>query len=317
MQAAVLERFGGPEELVVTDLPDPEVGPDDVLVDVAHASITFVETQTRSGRGPFSPTLPIVPGNGVGGVVVAVGSVVDAGLVGRRVVTTTGGSGGYASLAVVPAAGLIDVPDALALDVATALLADGRTATWLLDAAPVSPGSVVLVEAAAGGVGSLLVQLAAGAGATVVAAAGGDDKLRLARELGAHHTVDYRAAGWDDEVRAAVGNVDIVFDGVGGDVAATAFGLVGRGGLFLPYGMAGGSFAEIDAGRAADRDVTVVSPTRPTPEETSQLTRRALGAAAEGRVRTVIGQRYPLADVALAHAAIESRATIGKTLLDV
>jgi NADPH2:quinone reductase len=125
---------------------------------VAFANITFVETQMRAGRpGPFKPELPVIPDNGVGGVV---GNGVDRDLVGSMVVTSTGGSGGYAERVAVDASGLIEVPEGLALDTAVALLADGRTATALVRAAAISSGERVLVEAAAGGVGSLLVQLA-------------------------------------------------------------------------------------------------------------------------------------------------------------
>lgn len=177
MIAVWMDEVGGPEVLVARETPDPVPGPGEVLVDVAVASITFVETQVRGGRGPFRASPPVVPGNGVGGVVRSVGAAGDPGLVGRRVVTTTGGSGGYASLVAVPADGLVAVPDGLGLDVATALLADGRTATLVARTVAARPGERVLVLAAAGGVGSLLVQMVGAAGATVVGSAGGPDKL--------------------------------------------------------------------------------------------------------------------------------------------
>ena len=140
MRAVVLNQFGPPSELVSAELPDPLPGPGQVVVAVEAASITFVETQIRAGHPPhpsMSPALPVVLGNGVGGVVAAVGADVDASLIGRRVVATTGGSGGYAEQAVVQAADLIDVPAGLAVRDATALLADGRTALALTDAAPI------------------------------------------------------------------------------------------------------------------------------------------------------------------------------------
>jgi NADPH:quinone reductase len=303
MRAVWLREFGGPEVLVAGEAPDPAPGPGQVLVDVAFANITFVETQMRAGLpGPLKPELPMIPGNGVGGVAA-----------GRRVVTSTGGSGGYAERVAVEAGGLVDVPDGLALDAAVALLADGRTATMLVRAAGVGAGDSVLVEAAAGGVGSLLVQLARAAGATVVAAAGGERKLALARELGAAAAVDYREAGWTD----GVGEVDIVFDGVGGAIARAAFGLLGRGGRMLSYGLASGEWADVAEAEAAARGVTLVRPARPTPEEQRELARSALAEAAAGRLRPVIGQRFPLERAADAHAAIEARATIGKTLLEV
>jgi D-arabinose 1-dehydrogenase-like Zn-dependent alcohol dehydrogenase len=130
-----------------------------------------------------------------------------------RVVTSTGGSGGYAQRCAVPAAGLIPVLGPLPTDEALALLADGRTALALTDAAGPRPGETVLVEAAAGGVGSLLVQLAKRAGARVVALAGGPRKLAVARELGADLAVDYREPGWAEVVRREAGPADVVYDG--------------------------------------------------------------------------------------------------------
>ena len=186
MRAIWLREFGGPEVLVPGPAPDPVPGPGQVLIDVAHANITFIETQLRAGRpGPFRLTPPLIPGNGVGGVITAVGSDVDPALTGRRVVSATGGSGGYAERAAVDASAPIAVPAGLALDAAVALLADGRTATMLIEAVGVRPGDRVLVEAAAGGVGSLFVQLAARAGARVIGAAGGRRKVDLLPGLGA------------------------------------------------------------------------------------------------------------------------------------
>ena len=134
MRAVWLKEFGPPEVLQVGDAPDPIAADGQVVVAVEFVNITFVETQFRSGApGPFSGTpLPVIPGNGVGGRVRAVGADVSPALVGMRVVTATGGAGGYAERVAVPAAALVPVPDAVAMDVAVALLADGRTALLLV-----------------------------------------------------------------------------------------------------------------------------------------------------------------------------------------
>jgi NADPH2:quinone reductase len=316
MRAVWLKEFGGPEVLVAGEAPEPVAGPGQVLVEVAYANITFVETQFRaSGFGPHTAELPVIPGNGVGGVVTAVGAGVSPALVGRRVVGSMGGSGGYAERAVVSADVLVEVPDGVDLDAAVALLADGRTAMSLVRAAGLASGDRVLVEAAAGGVGTLLVQLARTAGAVVVAAAGGARKVTLARDLGAEVGVDYRAPEWASEVRTAVGGVDVVFDGVGGPIARSAFELLDRGGRMVSYGLASGTWADVPAELAAEHGVTLVRP-RTTPEESRAFTAAALAEAAAGRLRPVIGQRFPLERAADAHAAIQSRATVGKTLLD-
>jgi NADPH:quinone reductase len=317
MRAVWLKEFGGPEMLVVGEAPEPVAGPGQALIEVAFSNITFVETQFRAGGfDPFSTELPTIPGNGVGGVVASVGAGADGDLIGKRVVSGTGGSGGYAERVAVDTGGLFEVPDGLDLDRAVALLADGRTATMLVRKAGLRGGERALVEAAAGGVGTLLVQLARErTGAEVVAAAGGPRKIELALDLGADVAVDYLEPGWAERVREAVGGVDVVFDGVGGAVAEAALGLLGRGGRMLSFGMASGRWADVSDG-AAGRGVDLIGPSRPTPEEARTFTEAALAEAAAGRLRPVIGQRFPLERAADAHTAIECRATIGKTLLD-
>jgi NADPH2:quinone reductase len=257
----------------------------------------------------------MIPGNGVGGVVASVGDGVAPDLAGARVITSTGGAGAYAERVAVDAKAVFRVPDELALDVAVALLADGRTATMMARAATIKPGEQVLVEAAAGGVGSLLVQLASAAGARVVAAVGGARKAAVAAELGADVVVDYTDEGWPKRVRDAVGAVDVVFDGVGGDIARAAFELLDRGGRMVSFGLASGRWAAIAEDEAAARGVSLVRPSA-TPEELRAYTESALVEATGGRLRPIIGQRFPLARAAAAHAAIQSRATIGKTLLE-
>ncbi len=306
MRAVVLRRYGGPEELVAEEVPDPVAGPGQVLVRVAVAGVTFVETQVRADRGPRRAELPVVLGNGVAGTVLAVGEGVDQALTGTLVVTTLGGQGGYAELAVARAADVIPVPEGLSPEHAVALLADGRTALGLVSAAAPAPREWVLVEAAGGGVGSLLVQLASAAGARVVAAAGSDAKRELAASLGAELTVDYTRPGWTAEVRAATGGLDLVFDGVGGDVGAAAQGLLKDGGRISVYGMAGGPMTTPDP-----RVKAVAWPDT----DLRELSRAALAEAAAGRLRPVIGAVVPLESAASAHAAIEARTVVGKTLL--
>jgi NADPH:quinone reductase len=167
MRVITVERFGGPEVLVAGRAPDPVAGTGQVVVEVAVAAIDFVQTQLRRGftPGPPLPEPPYVPGATVAGLVSSVGEGVDRALIGRRVVArTASGYGGNAELAVVAADSLIDVPDGVGLPEAAALLDDGRTALGLVEVAAVRAGEWVLVEAAAGGLGSLIVQLARAAG---------------------------------------------------------------------------------------------------------------------------------------------------------
>jgi NADPH2:quinone reductase len=320
MHAVVLRAFGDPAVLQLEVQADPVAGPGEVLVAVELASVTFVETQVRAGRPPnpaMLPTLPAVLGNGVGGTVVAVGDGVDRERLGARVVTTTGGSGGYAELVAVDADSLVEVPPALGMMDATALLADGRTAVGLVDAAAVQPGDTVLVEAAAGGVGSLLVQLARHAGARVVAVAGGARKVAQAAELGADLAVDSTDPSWSARVRDAVEAIDVVFDGVGGELGGAALALLADGGRFVPFGMASGAFTPVTDDEVARRRLTVVRMVPRDLDEMNALTWRALSAAVAGDLHPLIGQTFPLERAADAHVAIETRATIGKTLLQV
>jgi NADPH:quinone reductase len=318
VRAVVLSEFGPPGNLAAAEVPDPAPGPGQALIDVHIASITYVETQVRAGRAPnpaMLPRLPAVLGNGVGGIVASVAGDADPALLGRQVITTTGGAGGYAERAVAAASGLMEVPPGLSLADAAALLADGRTAVALVRSAGLEAGETVLVEAAAGGVGSLLVQLARQAGARVVAAAGGPRKRAIAAELGAEVAVDYAAAGWADRVREQAGPVDVVFDGVGGPVGDTALRLLADGGRFCAFGMASGSFTDLADGRTASRGITVLRGAPVSPAQMRELSLAAIAEAAAGRLRPLIGQTFPLERAADAHAAIADRATVGKTLL--
>ncbi|HTU15033.1 MAG TPA: zinc-binding dehydrogenase [Solirubrobacterales bacterium] len=317
-QTIVLNEFGPPSRLTPAEAPSPVPGPAEALVEVEVVNITFVDTQIRSGRAPnpaMLPELPAVIGNGVGGRIGAVGSPEDSEYVGRRVISSTGGSGGYSERVAVPVAGLHEVPDGLGLPEAVALLADGRTAVSLLDTTPVEAGQTVLVEAAAGGVGSLLVQMLINRGAIVVGAARGEHKLGIARVLGATFVVDYDQPGWEFRVRDMVGSVDVTFDGVGGEIGRAGFELVRPGGRFNSYGMASGEFAGIDPESAAERRVTLDGGGPADPERMARFTGIALAEAAAGDIRPVIGQTFPLAMAADAHASIEARESIGKTLL--
>ncbi|MFJ4682692.1 zinc-binding dehydrogenase [Streptomyces sp. NPDC088789] len=318
MLSVVMEEFGGPDVLRARQVEDPVPGPGQVLIEVAYASVTFVETQVRSGNGPFGrPALPRVPGNGVGGRVLAVGPGTDPAWRGTTVVATTGGEGGYAERAPARADDLVPVPPGLDLKDAVALLADGRTALLLHRQAEIKPGELVLVEAAAGGVGSLLVQLALGAGAQVIGAARGARKAELISALGAAH-VDYSEPDWIRRVRELTDGraLDVVFDGVGGTIGTEAAGALGLGGRISVYGMASGADAALDSEALAARSIRVQGLfSAAQPAEPRALTRDALRLAADGTLRPVVGQTFPLTEAAAAHTAIEGRDTLGKTLL--
>lgn len=318
MRAIVVDEAGPAGALRVADIADPMPGLGQVRVAVEVAAVTFVDTLIRAGSTVAPPArFPLIPGNGVAGAIDRVGPDVDSAWSGATVVTATGGRGGYATLALAAAADVHRVPGGLGLREAAALLADGRTALGLHEAAETRAGETVVITAAAGGVGGLLVQLANAAGARVIGLAGSDAKLAHARDLGAHEAVNYREAGWSERLRhLAPRGVDVVFDGVGAPHTNSLVGLVRSGGRYVQHGAAGGSWAGIGAA-AAERDIAVIplSAIGATPEALYDLTERALALGAAGALRPTIGQTFPLEQAAAAHEAIEARRTIGKTLL--
>jgi NADPH2:quinone reductase len=304
MRVIEVTRFGPPEVLEPAERPEPRPGPGELLVEVQLAEVLFLDTQLRAGWGRefFDVRPPYVPGVGVAGI---------AG--GRRVVASTSRAGehrggGYAELATAPADTAFEIPDGVSTQDALACLHDGMMAFSRLRLAAIEPGERVLVTAAAGGIGVWLVPLARAAGATVVAAARGPEKLALARARGAHAAVDYADPGWTERV----GEVDVVFDGAGGALGAAALELTAAGGRFCSYGAAAGDFPDL-AGAAGIATFGLGDGVGAA--EWRAATLSALEAVRTGAVEPVIGQSVPLEDAAAAHAAIERRAVLGKTLL--
>jgi NADPH:quinone reductase len=324
MRAIEVRRFGPPDVLQATDLNDPAPGPDQVVV-AAHASdVLFVDTMIRSGAGagyfPIRP--PYVPGNGVGGTVVAVGESVGPEWLGRRVAAHTGGpggTGGYAELAVADLEHAIVVPEKVDLLAATAVLHDGTTALRVLEIADPQPGEWVLVLGAAGGMGILLVQMLAAMGTKVVGAARGQAKLTAVARAGALAAIDYWLPDWDAAVLDATGGArpTVVLDGVGGAMGSAAFGLIADGGRFSAHGAPSGSPAIIDADAAERRRIRVstIRDLQYGPGDRARLMGDVLRQLAGRRISPLIGQIFPLGDAAKAHEAIEGRRTVAKTLL--
>jgi NADPH:quinone reductase len=315
-------RFGDPEVLKARRVPDPHPGQGQVVVRVAAADVLFVDAVIRSGLGqdyfPIRP--PYVPGNGVAGRVIATGAGVDPAWPAQAVVAHTGGtggSGGYAEQAAIAVGDLIPGPDGLGQAEAAALLHDGATAFGLIEQVGVNPSEWILITAAAGGMGVLLIQLLRTAGGRVVAAARGKRKLDVAREAGADAVVDYSVPGWTREVVELTGGrgADVVFDGAGGRLGGAAFEVTVPGGRFSAHGASDGGFAGIDDKEARTRGITVHGIGQYAPADFRRLAAAALAEAAAGRIRPVIGQTFPLERASDAHAAMEARATIAKTLL--
>ncbi|TFI18326.1 quinone oxidoreductase [Thiopseudomonas sp. 4R-3cl] len=276
--AVVVSATGGPEVLQWTETEVPSPAPGHVLVRTAAAGLNFIETYQRSGV--YAIDLPFTPGTEGSGEVVALGEGVDAALLGARVATATA-TGAYAEHFTAPADRLLAVPEGIDLAEAAALPLQGMTAHYLCRSTfPVEEGHTVVVTAGAGGVGLLLTQLATARGARVVTTASTEEKRELSRGAGAVAAVDYPdLAATVAELTDGEG-AHAVFDGVGKDTF----------------------------------DTSLVHYTR-TGEETRWRGGEVFGAWASGELDVRIGERFPLADAAAAHAALESRSTTGKVLL--
>lgn len=321
MRVIVVRQFGGPEVLVPSEAPNPVAGQGEVVIDVVASDVLWVETMIRRDGGGdyFDVTPPYVPGGAVCGRVRAVGDGVDPGWLGREVVARTGERGGYAELVAVPADRLSAVPDGLGLHEAAALLHDGPTALALFEGTEIDRGDAVLVVGASGGLGIVSVQLARHRAARVVAVARDERKLTRIRQLGADAVIDSESPDWVEQARMALGGegADVILDNVGGRVGEAAFAAIAPGGRFSGHGTPSGQFAAIDPSEAQRRGVTVrgIGDVQLSDSDLKRLTEDALAEAAAGRLTPVIGQTFPLARAADAHAAIEARTVFGKTLL--
>ncbi|MEV5882600.1 zinc-binding dehydrogenase [Streptomyces sp. NPDC052020] len=325
MHAIRLHAFGPAENLAYEEVEDPAPGPGQVRVAVRAAGVHLLDTALREGmRGPLPelPALPTVPGREVAGVVDALGEGAPGTWLGKRVVAHLGfAPGGYAELAVTDAGRLHEIPANLDFAQAVAMIGTGRTTMGIVQFAEVGPDSVALVPAAAGGIGTLLVQYAKNAGATVIGLAGGPEKTARVAAGGADLAVDYKDPAWPHKVRAHLGGrtVTIVFDGVGGDAAREAVALLGPGGKHLVFGwsaegLRGGEPYLVDGvSEQVLGPVMLHKAGGADPMRTLEL--RALTEAARGRLTPAV-HRFPLAEAAAAHRALENRGTTGKVVLE-
>ncbi|MGV9889636.1 zinc-binding dehydrogenase [Streptomyces sp. NPDC003395] len=325
MYAIRLHAFGPAENLTYEQVEDPVPGPGQVRVAVAAAGVHLLDTALREGvRGPLPelPALPTVPGREVAGTVDALGEGVEPSWLGKRVVAHLGfAPGGYAERAVTEASRLHEIPPGLDAAEAVAMIGTGRTALGILQFADLGPEAVAVIPAAAGGIGTLLVQYAKNAGATVVGLAGGPAKTARVAANGADLAVDYTDPAWPGKVRAFLGGrpATVVFDGVGGDAAREAVSLLGPGGRHLVFGWsaegvrAGEPYLVDGVSEQVLGPVMLARAGGPDPLRTLEL--RALAEAAAGRLTPAV-QRFPLAEAAAAHHALETRRTTGKVVLE-
>ncbi len=320
MDAIVVKAHGGPDQLVLTDVPVPEPERGQVRVRLAATGVNFVDVYHRTGYYPGS--LPRILGSEGAGTVDAIGPEVESVSVGDRVASVDL-TGSYATQAVVAADRVVPLPANVSEETAAAAILQGLTAHYLLhDSYPIRPGDVVLVHAAAGGMGLLLTQLATRLGATVIGTVSTEDKARLAREAGAAEIINY-GSGADvaGDIRTLTDGAGVaaVYDGVGQSTFDASLASLRRRGTLVLFGASSGPVPPFDPQRLQWSGSVFL--TRPTLGhhivEPSELARRSrdLFNWIEDGLTIRIHDRYPLADARRAHEDLESRRTTGKLLL--
>jgi len=320
MKAIVVHEAGGPEKLVIENVPDPEPGPGELLVDVAAAGLNFIDTYHRGGLYPLE--FPFTPGLEGAGEVVSAGSDVEGFSAGDRV-GWVNVLGTYAGKHVVPAERVVPIPDDVADDVAAAVLLQGITAHYLAsDTFPLKPGDKCLVHAGAGGVGLLLTQIAHMRGARVITTVGTEEKATLSRDAGADEVIVYSEVDFADAVESSVGPhaLDVVYDGVGAATFEKSIDLLRPRGLMVTFGNASGPVPEIAPLLLAEKGSIFL--TRPTMAHYIQTREELLGRSGDlfgwirsGDLQVRIGAEYPLERAADAHRSLEARQTTGKVIL--
>jgi NADPH2:quinone reductase len=321
MHAIRFTATGGPDVLNLIDLPDPQPGPGQVLVRQAAIGVNYIDTYHRSGLYPLK--LPSGLGMEGAGEIVAAGEGVERFALGDRVAFASGPIGAYSDLHLVDAGRAVRFPEGVDERTAAAALLKGMTAEFLLlRCRPLRAGEPVLIHAAAGGVGQILVQWARALGAEVIATAGSPAKADRVRALGAHHVILYGEQDVAAEVRRITGGtgVPVAYDSVGASTFEGTLASLARRGTFVSFGNASGSPPAVEPARLMRMGSLFF--TRPTLGDYISTTKELDASAAAvfsrigaGEIAIEIGQTFPLSQARAAHEALESRQTVGSTLL--
>lgn len=320
IDAILVRATGGPEVLELDQVDAPAPGAGELLVSVAAAGVNFIDVYNRIGRYP--QPLPFIPGQEGAGTVVAVGADVTGFAEGDHVAWSATPSS-YASQVVVPAKAAFKVPAGVEDEVAAAAMVQGLTAHYLVTSTyAVKPGDTVLVHAAAGGTGLLLIQLVKYRGGKVIGTVSTPEKEALARSAGADEVIRYTETDFASAVADLTGGVGVaaVYDGVGRTTFDGSLSSLARRGVLALFGASSGPVPPVDPQRLNSAGSVFL--TRPTlahhiatPEEFQWRCDELFSAIAAGRVSVRIGGRYPLADARRAHEDLEGRRTTGKLLL--
>ena len=322
MKAMVATRWGEPSDLEYLDVPDPEPGPGEVLIETRAVGCNFPDILMIQGKYQVKPPHPFSPGHEIAGVVRAVGSGVTRVRPGQRVIANLEW-GGYAERAVAAAERVHPIPDGMPFDQAAAFFVVYQTGySALVRRAALQPGEWLLVHGAAGGVGLAAVQLGKALGARVIATAGTPDKLEVARQSGADILIDYRTEDWVERVKSVTRGegADVIYDPVGGDVFDGSTKCLAFEGRLLTIGFAGGRIPTVAVNRLLLKNISVVGvhwgyyQRRGSPL-VQEWTDALLKLYGEGWIRPVIYRAYPLPEAAAALRALASRESYGKVVL--
>ncbi|MET2828866.1 zinc-binding dehydrogenase [Mesorhizobium shangrilense] len=322
-KAMLVERHGGPEVLQFTDIGLPPPGPNEVRIRHTLIGVNFIDVYCRTGHFDLLQP-PGVLGMEAAGVIEAIGPEVLGFSVGDRVAYACPPVGAYAERRNMAPQLLVHLSDDVSDEIAAAGLLKGVTASFLLhDVHAVRPGSVVLIHAAAGGVGQLLVQWARHLGATVIATVSSDDKARIVERLGAHHVIVYSRENFAEAVMRLTNGAgaDVAYDAVGNDTFGGSLAALGIRGHLVSFGQASGPVGNWDIGRFSSKSITISRPNyahyTDTPEKLAPHVDRFFAALRQGVVRVERPTRYPLSQAADAHRDLESRRTTGALVLTV
>jgi len=317
--AQQVSTTGGPEVLEWIPTTVNEPGSGEVVIDVHAAGVNFIDTYHRSGLYPMP--LPFVPGSEGSGTVAGVGSDVASVKVGDRV-AWVGVAGSYATRIAAPASSLMAVPDGVSLDIAAALPLQGMTAHYLVsDTYRLGTTDRCLINAAAGGTGRLMVQMAKLAGAEVVATVGSASKVELARSAGADHVINYNEVEMVAGIEAAVGTdaIDVVYDGVGAATFDAGLMVLRPRGTMVTFGNASGPVPPFSPLQLMAKSLYVTRPKLwdyiSSPGDRDARWTQLCDWVSAGQLDVRIGHTYAMSDAGQAHVALESRATTGKLLL--
>jgi putative PIG3 family NAD(P)H quinone oxidoreductase len=325
MKAVVITEFGGPDVLQLQDVPDPVVGPGEVVIDIAATAVNRADLLQRAGHYPVPPGAPPWPGLECSGTISAIGAGVLHWNLGDPVCALLSG-GGYAERVAVPTGQLLPLPVGLDL-VDAAALPEVACTVWsnVFMAAGLRPGEVLLVHGGSSGIGTMAIQLAGQVGATVAVTAGSAEKLQRCRELGADITINYREQDFVTAVREATGGhgADVVLDNMGASYLNRNIDVLASNGRLVVIGMQGGVKAELDLSALMARRAAVISTSlraRPADEKAAivaSVCEHVWPLLNAGTVRPVIHDRLPLAQAADAHRMMKESSHIGKILLTV